>query len=267
MSKLSQYRWCLTGTPIHNSLDNYGALISFLQVPALQEKKLFDKFITKPFKMKERDALERLQVLVQATSLRRTMKLNGASVGLQPVSEKVTWVEMSANDIEVYKFFQEKSSQIARRIQKEKGSRKKKKLGDVDGSNILPLILFLRFICNYGKRLLPKSALEAWNARNTQAADESMMQQLQSSCAKCNSSLKQDENAETLLCGHQICSTCSRITEESSGYGEPNIDECRVCQTRSGSEDSAWSRYTRSTKVQALIENLREQNVYGTEKR
>ncbi|KAM5381181.1 hypothetical protein ACJZ2D_003097 [Fusarium nematophilum] len=253
ISKLSQARWCLTGTPIHNSLDDYAALLSFLQVRGLHEKNMFDKFVAKHIKENQPCGMERLQALVRATSLRRTVALNGASLGLQSRSEVVDFVELSASDAELYNFFQEKSFLMA----KGKGKGKGKKVTGAgiskgDG-NILSLILFLRFICNYGERILPRSALEAWKARDSEAVSWSMMQQLKT-CARCNASLRQLEEADVLPCGHEICSSCLLVTEEAD---EGQEEKCPACRQSLGWGSTACGSFSRSAKVDALIRNLR----------
>lgn len=85
ISKRAHCRWCLTGTPIHNSLDDYGALLGFLQAPKLSEKRDFDKLIVQHMKDKPQDGLARLQDLVRATCLRRTISgLGAATLHLPP---------------------------------------------------------------------------------------------------------------------------------------------------------------------------------------
>ncbi|KAF4995234.1 hypothetical protein FGRMN_5265 [Fusarium graminum] len=241
ISRLSEARWCLTGTPIHNSLDNYGALLSFLQVPILNEKKEFDRFITVPFTKNQSHALDRLRDLVRATSLRRTMIHNGESLGLQPVVESISWIDMNFENAAMYRFFQEKSFQIAKR--KHVAKKTKNKLPAITGdTNILSLILFLRLICNYGKALLPKSAIRAWNERDM----------------KCNKSLAQSSDHETLFCGHMICSTCQHPDREDTISDDEGFGECQLCQA-SSSKDDVLSVSTYSPKVESLISNLRSQ--------
>ncbi|KAF2807331.1 uncharacterized protein BDZ99DRAFT_447702 [Mytilinidion resinicola] len=44
----AQHRWCLTGTPIQNTLEDLGALVSFLKVPIMEQAPTFRKFIMNP---------------------------------------------------------------------------------------------------------------------------------------------------------------------------------------------------------------------------
>ena len=71
----AQHRWCLTGTPIQNSLDDLGALVSFLKVPILENPPAFRKFITNALTSTSRNRFENLQVLLQSICLRRTRQV------------------------------------------------------------------------------------------------------------------------------------------------------------------------------------------------
>ena len=66
----SRYRWCLTGTPIHNSLDDYGALLSFLGVHPFREQRVFDFWITKPLRDNKPYSWIRIKDLIKTTCLR-----------------------------------------------------------------------------------------------------------------------------------------------------------------------------------------------------
>ncbi|KAK8133073.1 P-loop containing nucleoside triphosphate hydrolase [Apiospora kogelbergensis] len=69
------HRWCLTGTPIQNTLDDLGALVSFLKVPILEKAPTFRKLITNPINSDSRYRFKNLQALLRTVCLRRTREL------------------------------------------------------------------------------------------------------------------------------------------------------------------------------------------------
>ncbi|KAH2583630.1 hypothetical protein KXW93_009601, partial [Aspergillus fumigatus] len=103
-------RWCLTGTPIHNSLDDYGALLSFIGVPALSDKPAFDRWIASPVQQKQTGSLQRLQYLVAATAFRRTKAMVKMTVALPKKVERIESIQFTGADRELYEFFKVKAS-------------------------------------------------------------------------------------------------------------------------------------------------------------
>ncbi|SPO06912.1 uncharacterized protein DNG_09606 [Cephalotrichum gorgonifer] len=159
ISKLAHCHWCLTGTPIHNSLDDYGALLAFIQAPKISEKRDFVRLIVKPMEDENRRGLSRLQDLVNATCLRRTISsLGTAALQLAPLDEKIEWLDLG-RDNELYTFFKRKAASVASGFGKQRAGNTGK---DKGGENILSLLNFLRQICDYGERMLPVKALESW---------------------------------------------------------------------------------------------------------
>jgi SNF2 family DNA or RNA helicase len=160
----SYYRWCLTGTPIHNSLDDYGALLSFLGVPDFTEKTKFDFWIAKPMHEKKPEGFARLQTLVRGACLRRTKESIGDVLRLPHRQEKVEYVLLHQNDQILYDFFKERSANLASGLKTNNTTITR--LDDAQDGGIIRLLNFLRLICNHGEQLLPDTALRIWKARD-----------------------------------------------------------------------------------------------------
>jgi SNF2 family DNA or RNA helicase len=164
----SYCRWCLTGTPIHNSLDDYGALLTFLRVPGLTERNMFEFWIAKPIKEKKLEGFTRLQTLVRSTCLRRTKESIGDVLRLPNRQEKIEYVPLNQQDQIVYDFFKARSANLASR--NGTSNTAVPQLDDTLSGGIICLLNFLRLICNHGEQLLPETALRMWNTRDQSMA-------------------------------------------------------------------------------------------------
>ncbi|KAG1743712.1 SNF2 family N-terminal domain-containing protein [Suillus paluster] len=78
-----KFRWCLTGTPMQNTVEELFSLIKFLRVRPLNEWQNFNEQIAQPIKAgRPVRALKRLHVVLQSIMLRRTKDfvLNGKPI-------------------------------------------------------------------------------------------------------------------------------------------------------------------------------------------
>ncbi|KAG8156420.1 hypothetical protein KVR01_013761 [Diaporthe batatas] len=75
----AQHRWCLTGTPIQNSVEDLGALISFLRVPMLEKPSTFRRYLLSQARQGTRNSFKNLRLLLNSICLRRTKDVAGLS--------------------------------------------------------------------------------------------------------------------------------------------------------------------------------------------
>ncbi|KAI0402242.1 hypothetical protein F4802DRAFT_577066 [Xylaria palmicola] len=281
----ADYRWCLTGTPIQNSLEDFGSLLAFIGVPPFVTRDQFKFWISLPVHSNMPRSLTTLRKLVRATCLRRTKAAPGLSVALELTrkTERVQVVELSPGEREIYEFFKRRSfllipkdsnirsgtgSTADSRVRKRNGVRTSKT--DLQAAprksagNIVVLISVLRMICNHGEALLPKIALEAWRNRDIAPVSWSMLQSTSSSKRKCcvcdqeiiSSEGQAEADVIDLSCHeHVACEACIACTKDST----PVCPKCLSADEASSSSPShrnAGLAYTPSSKVAALLRNV-----------
>ncbi|MCJ1382348.1 hypothetical protein MMC17_005461 [Xylographa soralifera] len=67
----AERRWCLTGTPIHNGLNDLFSLTKFLQLYPFDRDSDIRKYITGPIQRRKQEGLDNLQSLIRVFALRR----------------------------------------------------------------------------------------------------------------------------------------------------------------------------------------------------
>ena len=68
-------RWCLTGTPIVNRLEDLFSLLQYLQLAPWSNFSFFRTFVTVPFSRKDQKAIETVQIILESVLLRREKKM------------------------------------------------------------------------------------------------------------------------------------------------------------------------------------------------
>lgn len=215
--------------------------------------------------MKKRtdQGLELLRKVVAATCLRRTKAKGVTTLKLTRKTERTERVEMDRGDRDLYEFFKRFSYQIAN----DKASLKAN-----SPSSILVLISILRLICDHGKALLPKSALRAWENRDTSALTWESLKSNNKRCVVCSKGIEELNAEESITrefsCGDFLCESC-----EAASQGSFSQTSCPLCRTAmaelplSGSNTRLSPNRTQipsptkgpwppSAKVEALIRNI-----------
>lgn len=106
----SEYRWCLTGTPMQNNLGELHSLIKFLRIRPFNSTERFNAEFLKPLtgrgSERARDmAMEKLQALLKAILLRRTKKSTVDGRPLLQLPERTTEMVHTAFDDEQRAFY------------------------------------------------------------------------------------------------------------------------------------------------------------------
>ncbi|KAG0203313.1 hypothetical protein BGX28_004370 [Mortierella sp. GBA30] len=139
----AERRWCLTGTPVQNKLDDLYALVKFLQMRPFDEKVQWTHYISKPIKAANPIGIARLQTLMKAITLRRT---KSQMVDGQPLLDLPTRtdhkrvLELSLNERQLYQRMESRAKQTVDQIVQENKIMK-------SYAHILQAILKLRQIC------------------------------------------------------------------------------------------------------------------------
>jgi SWI/SNF-related matrix-associated actin-dependent regulator of chromatin subfamily A3 len=135
----TQIRWCLTGTPIQNSLEDLGALVKFLRVPILEDTPTFRKHIINPVHLSTSGRFKNLQRLLESLCLRRTKGL----LGLPEPITVTTVLELSLTEKETYLEF---SGNCKRAIDRAVSGHSMKKANQ----HVIQALLGMRLFCNHG---------------------------------------------------------------------------------------------------------------------
>lgn len=240
----ARFRWCLSGTPIQNSLDDFGSLLAFIGVSPFVTRDQYRFWISAPILLGSQpsSSLRTLQKLVRATCLRRTkaQPYLASTLRLPRKTERLQIVELHPDERAMYEFFKRRSYLLAskdtepesmacshtamRKQHKTNGQESMSgKLRRKSTGNIVLLISVLRLICNHGQVLLPRVALEAWQnrdgARVTWKLLHSASEEKQGCCICGSKSFDGvDEVQETGMVEfsckqHVACETCLNLSE------------------------------------------------------
>ncbi|KAJ2123811.1 hypothetical protein IW147_002240 [Coemansia sp. RSA 720] len=173
-------RWCLTGTPIQNRLDDLYSQLRFLHATPLDNWKIWLTYIAAPFHANTREmgidgqveeaniGANRVQRLMQSICLRRMKqqidtRTNRTIIELPPKFERVRWLELAAGERRLY--------QMAEDIARSKFANMARS-GTVlkNYMNILKIILRLRQLCTHPRLW----SADKWNEARTLAADKNI---------------------------------------------------------------------------------------------
>lgn len=259
----ARYRWCLTGTPVHNSLDDYGALLSFVRVYPFRAKSQFMTYVVKPLEEdRHKLGIRPLQALVRATCLRRTKQqaLESGLLSLPRRTETTCPVYLHPDDQILYDsvktMLQRTASGSEKSLRKDVSAKAKEK-------NVVVLLNSLRLICNHGAELVPQLAKSIAGKASASCIDHIQGQIHVAACLSCGGETD-GSSVYTGIGPHgSLCVNCASVETTPRSSELQMILEQREGSSASRSpskRNSIFGKAARpSAKVVALINNLRQE--------
>jgi SWI/SNF-related matrix-associated actin-dependent regulator of chromatin subfamily A3 len=256
-------RWCLTGTPIQNRLEDLGSLLTFLRLEPFHSLSTFRKFIALPYDegSKRRTlAIERFTRLLDSVCLRRGKELLHLPDQLS-IIRKIT---LSREERIQY---DQTHKTMFRAIRHQNGV--------FDSKSTLGMFqvqLQLRILCNHGTWQQPFS----WNRRKLHLLDEreaveaSLGREGEVTCSGCRQTMPLFGTGTQFRryaeCRHVLCSEC---VEESSTQGQDALPtRCPLCvplwdasktthrSKQTSQEDMYFRSDGRSSKMDMLMADV-----------
>jgi SNF2 family DNA or RNA helicase len=233
----AHYRWCLSGTPVHNSLEDMFSLLRFLRIENAGDRQWWNDHIGSYFKSKSASMQEkgfvRLHGILKNILLRRTkdMMLNGKPIITLPGCEiKVEKVELSPEERRLYDIVWTD----AKNVFKKAGESGKMLM-------ILQKVLRVRQLCDHfylnmlsdrSTEISFKELNEAINLDPEHILPLSVLDGGSgSACDQCGLSIMTVPYKYKSECSHRFCAECLSPEEEEEGAGKLVFD-CFVCEQK-----------------------------------
>ncbi|KAL4899990.1 hypothetical protein BDW74DRAFT_162480 [Aspergillus multicolor] len=255
-------RWCLTGTPIQNSLGDLASLLAFIQVQPFHDTRNFRHWISGPFEVRERKrwAIQRLTALLEAICLRRTI----GRVNLPQPYEETRTVQFSPEERVQY---ERTKADMLRYAVTQVGDYREK----TPAFGMFQIFLQLRSFCNHGT-YQPRFS---WAKRNFLDEEVDAVRSLTRNswdrCLGCRQPLPVVSRERRLQyiekCGHVFCEECSAGSVQRAD----GRFHCPLCQSlRRPESDNAHAQDNYllsegySSKMQTLITDV-QRNLDSTQ--
>lgn len=164
----SEYRWCLTGTPLQNNLDELQSLIRFLRIKPYDNLDVWREQITKPINNgRGGQSIRRLRVFLSAFMKRRTKDVLKAdrqekpSAGFKIVKRTVESISVEFNQQE-RAFYERLEARTDRSLERMMAG------NQMSYASALVLLMRLRQACNHPRLLGADLSKEQDAARGSQ---------------------------------------------------------------------------------------------------
>jgi SWI/SNF-related matrix-associated actin-dependent regulator of chromatin subfamily A3 len=248
----AQRRWCLTGTPIQNRLEDVGSLIKFIRVVPFVSNATFRRYIIEPLLTEAPNSAENLRLLLGSACLRRTKR----HLKLSEASFETVQLNLSMEEQILYSEILEMSK---RALNDSICSKSKIKRYNC----MFTAIIHLRMLCNLGtfyKTSTPNSS--SLGTASMGKSPTVLPTENEATCEMCSSDIETPDLTRRIslgsCCLHLLCSVC--LAEHEYDYPQDEDgrrSQCRLCNGSDQPLDFYRTLYSQSVKSRnsALFED------------
>jgi SWI/SNF-related matrix-associated actin-dependent regulator of chromatin subfamily A3 len=253
--KLSaKYRWCLTGTPIQNSLDDLASLVCFIGSHPLDSLVEFRKHIITPMTKEATQGIQNLRILLDSICLRRTNKL----LNLPRVVKEDRYVNFSPTERSFYSKTQ--AEMIAAVKQHDSRDRNSKNY-----FGVFQLQLQLRRLCNHGTFQKSLSGISEEDRKFDREQIFDLLRNTdKAACLTCKTPIKRlNYGLETgsgtfTACGHLLCMGCFPRYTAALPNSSKRVIRCPLCRGKLPSNQKGLGEdFEQPMKLSINMESLR----------
>jgi SNF2 family DNA or RNA helicase len=158
---VSKRRWAVTGTPVQNRLDDFGALVKFMKIYPFSDKGVFEKHFMAPFKAGDPQVLDNLRLLVSSITLRRSKD----KIDLPGRDDKTVILQFSSEEQALYDAFAKDANKKVRAM-----TRGNDRLKGRSYAHVLVNITRLRLLCAHGRELLSEDDMKVLQGTSYETA-------------------------------------------------------------------------------------------------